>query len=179
MAGRATWTAERTERAQKLWREGVSASAIAKRLGDVTRNGVIGRMHRTLGKKDNESASRARAMSGRMKAKDGKRKPRGPKPRPIDWHPAQRRLAGPTVNADPDALKALRAAAKPETITVRSIIDLEPHHCRWPIGEPVEGFCGARKVNGLPYCTDHAVRAYDLDKLTKSTRILICETVAA
>lgn len=178
MAGRTTWTAERTERAQKLWREGISASAIAKRLGDVTRNGVIGRMHRTLGKKDNESASRARAMSGRMKARDG-RKPRGPKPKPIDWHAAQRELAGPTVNADPDALKALRAAAKPETISVRSIIDLEPHHCRWPIGEPVAGFCGARKVHGLPYCTDHAVRAYDLDKLTKATRILICETVAA
>ena len=40
------WTEERVEQLKKLWTEGLSASQIAKRLGDVTRNAVIGKVHR-------------------------------------------------------------------------------------------------------------------------------------
>ena len=38
--------AERVEELKNLWSEGLSASQIAKRLGDVTRNAVIGKVHR-------------------------------------------------------------------------------------------------------------------------------------
>lgn len=41
-----SWTQERTETARKLWIEGKSASEIAKAIGDVSRNAVIGKMHR-------------------------------------------------------------------------------------------------------------------------------------
>ncbi len=41
-----TWTEERVELLKKLWAEGKSASQIAKELGSVTRNAVIGKVHR-------------------------------------------------------------------------------------------------------------------------------------
>ena len=40
------WTDERVETLKKLWLDGLSASQIAKSLGGVTRNAVIGKVHR-------------------------------------------------------------------------------------------------------------------------------------
>ena len=40
------WTDERVELLRKLWSEGHSASQIAAQLGSVTRNAVIGKVHR-------------------------------------------------------------------------------------------------------------------------------------
>ena len=41
-----SWTDDRVEILKKLWVEGQSASQIAKELGGVTRNAVIGKVHR-------------------------------------------------------------------------------------------------------------------------------------
>ncbi len=41
-----SWTDERVETLKKMWAEGQSASKIAKELGGVTRNAVIGKVHR-------------------------------------------------------------------------------------------------------------------------------------
>ncbi|WP_282892177.1 GcrA family cell cycle regulator, partial [Xanthobacter autotrophicus] len=41
-----SWTDERVELLKKLWSEGLSASQIATELGEVTRNAVIGKVHR-------------------------------------------------------------------------------------------------------------------------------------
>ena len=41
-----SWTDERVELLKKLWLDGLSASQIAKQLGGVTRNAVIGKVHR-------------------------------------------------------------------------------------------------------------------------------------
>lgn len=41
-----SWTDERVEVLRKMWGEGLSASQIAKELGGVTRNAVIGKVHR-------------------------------------------------------------------------------------------------------------------------------------
>mgnify|MGYP005689455757 FL=1 len=41
-----SWTDERVELLTKMWGEGQSASQIAKELGGVTRNAVIGKVHR-------------------------------------------------------------------------------------------------------------------------------------
>lgn len=41
-----SWTDERVELLKKMWTEGQSASQIAKELGSVTRNAVIGKVHR-------------------------------------------------------------------------------------------------------------------------------------
>src|SRR5882724_10830008 len=64
-----TWTDDRVELLKRLWSEGLSASQIAGELGGITRNAVIGKVHR-LG------------LSGRAKAPSSsvprQRKPRAP-----------------------------------------------------------------------------------------------------
>ena len=40
--------------------------------------------------------------------------------------------------------------------------DLEPHHCRWPIGDPQSSnfrFCGKRRRLGASYCQEHWERS--------------------
>ena len=54
------WTEERVELLKKLWVEGLSASQIAGRLGGVTRNAVIGKVHR-LGLSGRATSSRSSA----------------------------------------------------------------------------------------------------------------------
>ncbi|WP_253270409.1 GcrA family cell cycle regulator, partial [Paracoccus sanguinis] len=41
-----SWTDDRVETLKRMWAEGQSASQIAKELGGVTRNAVIGKVHR-------------------------------------------------------------------------------------------------------------------------------------
>ena len=62
----ATWTDERVELLKKLWADGLSASQIAGELGNVTRNAVIGKVHR-LG------------LSGRAKDKAASAAPQRPR----------------------------------------------------------------------------------------------------
>ena len=54
------WTEERVELLKKLWSDGLSASQIAGRLGGITRNAVIGKVHR-LGLAGRATTSRMRA----------------------------------------------------------------------------------------------------------------------
>ena len=54
------WTDERVELLKKLWAEGLSASQIAGRLGSVTRNAVIGKVHR-LGLSGRATTSRMKS----------------------------------------------------------------------------------------------------------------------
>ena len=69
------WTDDRVELLKKLWNDGLSASQIAAELGNVTRNAVIGKVHR-LG------------LSGRAKSPGSATpRPRKPVSRPPS-HPA-------------------------------------------------------------------------------------------
>ena len=52
------WNDERVELLKRLWAEGLSASQIASRLGGVTRNAVIGKVHR-LGLSGRATSSRS------------------------------------------------------------------------------------------------------------------------
>ena len=60
------WTDERVEKLKKLWSEGLSASQIAAQLGGVSRNAVIGKVHRL-------------ALPGRAKAGGNATAARAPK----------------------------------------------------------------------------------------------------
>ncbi len=151
-----SWNDERVELLKKLWAEGLSASQIAGRIGSVTRNAVIGKVHR-LGLS-------GRATTTRMKS-------HRPRTRPV---PAKRPPAKPRfTNVGNTALRALYQEAEPFVAPVeelvipmaerRSIQTLEECSCRWPIGDPQDAefhFCGKNKVPGLPYCEFHARRAF-------------------
>jgi len=57
-----SWTDERVETLRRMWAEGQSASQIAKELGGVTRNAVIGKVHR-LGLSNRATPEGARPAS--------------------------------------------------------------------------------------------------------------------
>jgi GcrA cell cycle regulator len=57
-----SWTDERVETLKRMWAEGQSASQIAKELGGVTRNAVIGKVHR-LGLSNRVTADTPKAPS--------------------------------------------------------------------------------------------------------------------
>ncbi|WP_134495857.1 GcrA family cell cycle regulator [Microvirga pakistanensis] len=157
----ASWTDERVELLKKLWTDGLSASQIAAELGNVTRNAVIGKVHR-LG------------LSGR--AKDVKAAPAAPRVRKITRAPSAPAPIAPQSHSNvvltPIPLQPVReepemaideqdvAIPMSERVT---IMDLRESMCRWPMGDPTKPefrFCGARSITGLPYCTHHARIAY-------------------
>jgi GcrA cell cycle regulator len=140
-----TWSAERTETLKRLWAEGWSASQVAARLG-VTRGAVTGRIHR-LGLVGRASASRAATI--------GRRTAEARAPRPAA-HDAPGAPQGPSMPLP---------AAQPDDVARVSVMDLEPYHCRWIPGDPVEIgayaplFCGLARSPGSSYCATHHARA--------------------
>lgn len=142
-----TWTEAKIEQLRQLWADGYSASQCASQLGGVSRNAVVGKVHR-LG------------LSGRVT--------RSRKPHP----PRIRKRSRPSPTGI-DALRAIRMAGTPlpppcETDIARvSFVELdedEHRHCKWPVGnwqdQHTPHYCGAQRVPGLPYCPNHARRAY-------------------
>jgi GcrA cell cycle regulator len=143
------WTDERVELLKKLWQDGLSASQIAKQLGGVTRNAVIGKVHR-LG------------LSGRAApSKPARTVFKAPRPaRAAAAAPsAPRRIAEPVALAPQPASPVRYIDEAPGMATV---LTLGAHMCKWPIGDPsLESFtfCGRRSGEG-PYCHEHNQVAY-------------------
>lgn len=151
------WTDERVEILKKLWLEGLSASQIAKQLGGVTRNAVIGKVHR-LG------------LSGRAAPSQPARPifkaPRPPRPL-VASPPVHRRVVVEAVIAaapsPPVAAVEIRAVARVESAGTATVLTLGAHMCKWPIGDPSTddfSFCGRRSSTDGPYCVEHAQVAY-------------------
>ncbi|MDI1281113.1 MAG: GcrA cell cycle regulator [Brevundimonas sp.] len=147
----AGWTEDRVGALKKLWLEGQSASQIAKQLGGgVTRNAVIGKVHR-LG------------LSGRAAPSQPARTTfRAARPRPAA--PAQpsapRRIE--TAQLRPNAPVPPTPERPPEMPGTATVMTLGAHMCKWPIGDPSSrefSFCGRRASEGV-YCIEHARVAY-------------------
>lgn len=150
------WTEERVESLKKLWLEGLSASQIAKLLGGVTRNAVIGKVHR-LG------------LSGRatpsQPARATYKAPRPARPAvsaaPIVRRPLEARFV---------AAPAPRPAPYVEMPGTATVLTLGRHMCKWPIGDPATDeftFCGRRAGDEGPYCIEHARLAYQPQQARK------------
>ena len=132
------WTDERVEQLKSLWTEGLSASQIARALGGVTRNAVIGKVHR-LGLAGRATPTRS----------DRPRLPSAPKVSMRTYAPEP-----PVVEEDPLTL---------EDGSHATVLTINDRMCRWPIGDPAENefhFCGRKPKNGSPYCEAHARKAY-------------------
>ncbi len=159
----ATWTDERVELLKKLWGDGLSASQIAAEIGGVSRNAVIGKVHR-LGLSGRGKATAASAQRPRKTTQA----PSAPapvaaqpvRPTPI-LAPAPPSLE---IDAEPVAATALVEDEIGIPLSERvTIMDLRESMCRWPMGDPTKPefrFCGARSVTGLPYCAHHSRIAY-------------------
>lgn len=158
-----SWTDERVELLKKFWGDGLSASQIAAKLGEVTRNAVIGKVHR-LGLAGRATTSRVRVSRPRNNiALFPQRSPQ-----------VQYRTFGNTALKalpQPEERKVATVVpfrAAPELATEPSqrvaLVDLKECMCRWPIGDPMEEgfhFCGRNKEFGVPYCEHHSAIAYN------------------
>ena len=163
MTDNPTWSDERVELLKKLWSDGLSASQIAAELGGVTRNAVIGKVHR-LGLSGRAKApatgvvrtarkATARAPSHPMTHKAPPARPQAALP------PAPVADIAPVLPVQPTPVEEV-AVPVSERVT---IMDLREYMCRWPMGDPTSAdfrFCGARCATGLPYCPTHSRIAY-------------------
>lgn len=152
-----SWTDERTDLLKSLWADRLSASAIARKLGGVTRNAVIGKVHR-LGLQ----GRRATPFRGRLNADLHLAKLRSCRTsaRRSGRSAAQKTFAKPRAPRTPILLPDL-GPAPPFTVTVATLTN---RTCRYPDGDPKHSgfhFCGRDKgsLSG-PYCNHHAAIAY-------------------
>ncbi len=173
-----TWTDERVALLKKLWMEGLSASQIAAELsGGVTRNAVIGKVHRL------KLSARAKPANVAPRPKA----PRSPAPRrPSSGASAPQRAnlsstgprrtsAAPVMGAtalkideDFETEAVVEVQAKVAELYIPpeeriSLLQLTEKTCKWPIGDPMSSefhFCGRSSDEGKPYCDFHSRRAY-------------------
>ena len=132
-----SWTEERVETLAKLWREGKSAAQIAKELGDVSRNAVIGKVHRM-----GLSGRAAPHLSGKNTA---------PRTRVVRV-PAARKVK-PKKPAPVEPVKpVVFVPANPQTI-----IEISPGECRYPVsGQGADMlFCADKAEDGTSWCKHH------------------------
>ncbi len=142
-----SWTDERVSLLTKLWGEGHTAAEIAKKLGGVTRNAVIGKAHRLK-------------LSNRVSPIQHNKKP------------ANKNVERKVVKKAKPAVAQVKSevpkvVSMPKEVVKKDglydLMDLKPRMCRWPCGDPKHddfGFCGDNSMPGLPYCEDHARIAY-------------------
>lgn len=157
------WNKERVEAAKRLWADGHSASTVASMIGATSRNAVLGKLDRLgiiglpgKGNKVKVKTNGRKTLSKYQSAALVKAQHRAGK--------APLGLSAPKPRSEPKQPPALKfEPLPPEPVGiagVASVLELEDHHCRWPIGEVGKegfGFCGARKIDGAwqPYCAHH------------------------
>jgi GcrA cell cycle regulator len=159
-----SWTDERVETLKRMWNEGQSASQIAKELGGVTRNAVIGKVHRLglsnrVGGKDDEDEAASSPAPAAAKPEPAAR----PEPAPRAEAPRQPAPAAPAATTasnvtplpvrkaiipagqplppqpslneiSPEALASVREVEK--RAKKLTLMELTERTCKWPIGDP-------------------------------------------
>ncbi len=181
-----SWTDERVETLKRMWTEGQSASQIAKELGGVTRNAVIGKVHR-LGlsnraggpnstEEEEEAPAAVRPATASEPVKMPEPRPAAERPAPpasgatVTPLPLRKAIipAGqplppqPSLNEiSPEALASVREVEK--RAKRLTLMELTERTCKWPIGDPATEdfwFCGLPSLPGKPYCEAHVGVAF-------------------
>lgn len=137
------WTEKKVAELIDLTKRGVRFREIGDILG-CTKNAVIGKVHR-LGIQTLQPVNKAAVVGRRSIAK--------PKPKPKK--PSVERKGGLRVD--------VTAKYRPPSINIEmptpekhlgiKLLDLEPHHCRYPIGQGADiTFCGQKRIPGWSFC---------------------------
>lgn len=185
------WTEDRVATLTKLWADGLSASQIAKKLGGVTRNAVIGKVHRLgLSGRAKPSAPKPAQSAPRKTAKPKTAARAGTTASAAAAEPAstpasraanvKAALTKPKVQAKPKPQPAsLDAPLKAKPLkdgSYATILTLTDHMCKWPIGDPTADefrFCGRKTDVDEPYCTAHSMVAYQPSRRRNSSGKMI------
>ncbi len=149
-----SWTDERVALLKRLWGEGKTAAEIAKALGGVTRNAVIGKAHRL------KLSNRISPIQQNERKED-----RVPE--------MKKQLKVKTV-----------LVSKPANMSFKGLkmIELKERMCRWPMGDPKDenfAFCGCTSTPGMPYCEDHARMAYQAPSRSRTLKAEDFDDVAS
>lgn len=170
-----SWTADRIETLRKLWADGVSASHIADRLGGVSRNAVIGKVHRLrLHVHPNALDADAPRKPPASRKKRQLVKPPKPKVKPLVGQ-AQfaRKKPDPVKMAEVKKIEDRPPpSSMPSPLLVR-LFELNHNDCRWPVqGEKSNTlFCGRNIEPGCSYCPEH--KQMSVGAGTRSERLAI------
>lgn len=140
------WTDERVELLKKLWAEGLSAAQIANKMGGVTRNAVIGKVHRLglSGRATPAKPQRGCSAPVERKEEGAEKAP----PREVKSVIPEPEFAAPLV---------LESGARSTVSTIKN------NMCKWPLGDPAKDdfhFCGQPTLSGKSYCAYHAHLAF-------------------
>lgn len=136
------WTEDRVEQLKQLWAEGLSASQIANKMGGVTRNAVIGKVHR-LG------------LAGRAT-------PAAPKPKAVTQYD------DPITKSPTYGLENLYAGIdKPTVSSIGGSQCKWP--IGDPTSEDFH-FCGQPSNHGKPYCAYHSQVAFQPNTVRKDPK---------
>ena len=145
------WTDEMIEKLRQMWKQGLTTSEIAKKIG-VSKNSIVGKVHRlNLTARPSPIKKKEEAPLEQPVRKTAEKEPKSTKP--------VKKIKIETVEISP-------AVAVPSTVETTGCIpltELDNHTCRWPIGDPRdEGFCfcGKKVRSGQTYCEEHAAIAY-------------------
>jgi GcrA cell cycle regulator len=161
-----SWSEERIALLTELWAEGLSASKIAGRLGDISRNAVIGKVHRIglPGRKTTSRKRKPRPPQAGGRAISRPASPRSDQPVCSVLGPlALKPNAQPTPSPKPLLQIVRQPNELPDAAPGVKLLDLEENMCRWPKGDPKDSnfqFCGRRNAEGLSYCAHHARQAF-------------------
>ena len=149
-----SWTDERVDMLRKLWTDGLSASQVAAELGGVTRNAVIGKVHRLglSGRAKNPQLSATRQKRSTSRSSSAYAKTGRPR------NPSSNGNSGGSFARQPTIVDL----PKPTSMFL-DLLQLTDHTCKWPQGDPQEAnfsFCGNKSREGDPYCEYHCRLAY-------------------
>ncbi len=169
------WTDERVDMLKKLWADGLSASQIAAQLGGVSRNAVIGKVHRL------NLPGRAKS-GGQTKVRTKRPAPNAPR---SSTYTANTRAVGQShthasrsmprssgatalkADAEPVAYQELETRPVEDVVVPISrrleLVQLTERTCKWPLGDPLQDdfhFCGNDSGESSPYCSYHSRLAF-------------------
>ena len=172
-----SWTEERVETLKKLWSEGLSASQIATTLGGVSRNAVIGKVHRlklpgrvkpatsSEVEKENANVRTVRVALEEKPAVDTSKEDIFLKAGTV----ALEEVVEAKVDFAEEVAESLTETFAEATNSDQSqprrltLLQLTENTCKWPVGDPLASdfyFCGERSEDSSPYCSAHSKVAY-------------------
>lgn len=172
-----SWTDERVARLSKLWADGLSASQIATDLGGVTRNAVIGKVHRlglsgrakpagksNAGAPRRKTPARAGGSAGSSGGGGG-----GYTRATTTTHAASHTVGNAALKMEMQTDIAPVLKTKPaEDVVIPisrklTLMELTESTCKWPTGDPTMpgfSFCGHTSADDKPYCEFHSKVAF-------------------
>ena len=137
-----SWTEEKVSKLKELWGKGNTASEIAKIIGGISRNAVIGKAHRLnlSAKIKTRTAASNQHFENSLDEKSIK-----------------------TKRNRKSKFKSLIIEKDFEPENPKQLEELDESLCKWPIGHPDEKsfyFCGRNSLKDFSYCKLHLLYAY-------------------